>query len=285
MSNTARKARVEITYQGVNITADIAPYLKDFEYNDNESQKADDIQITLEDRELLWMSSWLPKKGDTISATIIVDDWFAPGQSMSLPCGSFQVDEFELQGPPNTVKIKAVSVPITSAARGEQKSKGWERITLRDMAGDIAANAGLSLLYDAPANPYYLRTDQAETSDLSFLARQCEKSVLSMKVTDKQIVIFDEHTYESKSAVREIDRLGGDVKSYSFKSKSAGTAKAAEVSYTDPLTGGTKTDLFEDPNSTSGVTLRENICPEDEEFPGEDVDSMDEYDREEYEDE
>ena len=102
---------------------------------------------------------------------------------------------------------------------------------------------------------------------------------------DKQIVIFDEHTYESKSAVREIDRLGGDVKSYSFKSKSAGTAKAAEVSYTDPLTGGTKTDLFEDPNSTIGVTLRENICPEDEEFPGEDVDSMDEYDREEYEDE
>lgn len=268
--STARKAHVEITYRGTNITKDIAPFLKDFEYNDNESKKADEIQITLEDRELLWMSSWLPTKGDTISATIIVDDWFSPGQSLSLPCGSFQVAEYGLSGPPNVVKIKAVSVPVTSAARGEQKTKGWEHITLCDMANDIASNANLSLLYDADINPYYLRVDQAETSDLSFLLQQCEKSGLSLKVTDQQVVIFDERKYEAKDTVRVIDRLGGDVKTYDFKSKSAGTAQAAEVSYTDPLSGQTKTELFEDPDSTSGVTLRENICPEDEEFPDDD---------------
>ena len=266
MANTARRAHVDITYQGVNITKDIAPFLKDFEYSDNESKKADDIQITLEDRDALWMSSWKPTKGDAISATIIVEDWFGPGQSLSLPCGSFQVDEFEIEGPPNTVKIKAVSVPITSTARGEKKTKGWERITLRDMAAQIAGNAGLTLVYEADSNPYYLRVDQAELSDLAFLHKQCEKSGLSLKVTDKQLVIFDERKYESKATVRSIDRLAGDVTKFSFKSKSAGTAKAASVKYTDSLTGKTKEGLFTDANSTSGVTLQENECPEDEDF-------------------
>ena len=266
MSRTARRAHVDITYQGKNITKDIAPYLKEFEFADGKSGDADSIQFTLQDREGQWLSGWKPTKGDVVEAGIIVEDWFGPGHSMTLPCGSFQVDDFEMDGPPKTVKIKAVSVPVTSSLRGDKKTKGWERITLRDMASDIAASAGLDLVYEADLNPYYLRVDQPDMSDLAFLLKQCQKSGLSMKVTDQQIVIFDERKYEAKESVRTIDLIGGDVEKYHFGSKSSGTAKSAKVTYTDPLTGKKKTGIFTDPNSKSGVTIENNECPEDEDF-------------------
>jgi phage protein D len=259
---TARKATVRIIYNGADISGDIAAYLIDFEYNDNESGKADDIQISLEDRNQLWLSGWLPKKTDTITATILVEDWFKPGEAFSLPCGTFQVDEIEHSGPPHIVRIKAISVPVSSAARGETKTRAWEKISLREIAADIGGSAGLALMYESEVNPQYLRVDQLETSDLAFLQQLCDKACLSLKVTDNQIVIFDERTYEANDAIREIERDGGDVIRFSFRSKSAGTAKRAIVSYADPLTGKTVTGEYEDPDSASGVTLNINDCPD-----------------------
>ena len=106
----ARRARVQISYNGKDITKDLAPYLKSFEYSDNAEDKSDEVQITLEDRDLLWCGDWFPEKGDTVEATIIVTD---DSVETRLPCGSFEVDEVESDGPPNTVKIKAVSVPLS----------------------------------------------------------------------------------------------------------------------------------------------------------------------------
>lgn len=259
---TARKATVHIIYNNTDISRDIAAYLLDFEYTDNESKKADDIQITLEDRDHLWLSDWLPKKTDTITATILVEDWFKPGEAFSLPCGTFQVDEIEHSGPPHIVRIKAVSVPVTSAARGETKTRAWEKISLREIAADIGGSAELALMFEADTNPQYLRVDQLETSDLAFLQQLCDKACLSLKVTDNQIVIFDERNYEASDTVRDIERDGGDVIRFSFRSKSAGTAKKAKVSYSDPLTGKTVTGEYEDPGSLSGATININDCPD-----------------------
>jgi len=253
--STARKTTVNIVYNGKNISQDIAPFLLSFEYTDNESKKADDIQIKLEDREGLWMKDWLPTKGDTITASIVAYDGY---QTSTLPCGSFSVDEIEHSGPPHTVTIKAVSVPIGSAARGEIKTRAWEKISLKEISGDIASSANLTLLFESKTNPSYLRIDQAETSDLAFLQQLCDKDCLSLKVTDQQIVIFDERTYEANPTICEIKRDGGLVMRYSFKTKTSGTAKAAKVTYSDPLTGHTTTGQYEDPNSTSGATINKN---------------------------
>jgi phage protein D len=270
---TARKARVKIVYNHTDISQDIAPFLLGFEYTDNESHKADDIQFTLQDRDQRWISDWMPKKTDTVTAAIIVDDWFRPGESISLPCGTFQVDEIELEGPPHTVRIKAISVPVSSSARGETKTRAWEKISLREIATAIASNAGMSIMFESDTNPQYLRIDQLETSDLAFLQQMCDKACVSLKVTDNQVVIFDERKYEAKDGIRDITQDGGDVKSFHFRSKSAGTAKSAEVSYSDPLTGKTETGEYTDPNSTSGAELIDNdILDGDENFEDDEID-------------
>lgn len=271
-----RQAKVNIVYNSKDISKDIAPYLLSFEYTDNESHKADSINITLEDKNQLWIQPWLPTKGDIIIASIITTDWHKSGESISLPCGTFQVDEVELSGPPSVVQIKGVSIPITSTIRSEIKTRAWERINLQAIAGDIAAVSNLALMYESATNPQYLRVDQIETSDLAFLQTLCEKAAQSLKVTSDKIVIFDERTYEANPAVRDIDRLGGDVIHYSFKSKTAGTAKTAKVSYSDPLTGKTASGSFTDPSSTNNdVTINVNDCPDgdyDSELSGEEID-------------
>ena len=272
-----RQATVNIVYNKKDISTDIAPFLLSFEYIDNESHKADSINISLEDKNQLWMSSWLPAKGDTITASIITTDWMKPGETISLPCGSFSVDEIEFSGPPHIVQIKGVSIPTTSTLRGETKTKAWERIDLKSIATDIAAASNMTIMYESAINPQYLRIDQVESSDLAFLQTLCEKACAALKVTSNMIVIFDERTYEAKSTVRDIDRTGGDVIQFNLKTKTAGTAKTAKVSYSDPLTGKTTSGSFTDPNSSAndGVTINVNDCPDggyDSELAGAELD-------------
>jgi len=258
-----RQASIIIKYNKKDISRDIAPFLLSFEYIDNESHKADSINITLEDKNQLWLSDWLPTKGDTIDATIVTTEWTKQGESISLPCGTFSVDEIEFSGPPHIVQIKGVSIPVSSTLRSETKTRAWERINLQSIAADIAVVSSMTLMFESATNPQYLRIDQVEQSDLAFLQTLCEKACLALKVTSNMIVIFDERTYEAKGTVRNIDRTAGDVIKFGLKSKTAGTAKTAKVSYSDPLTGKTASGSFTDPDAeNNGVTINVNDCPD-----------------------
>lgn len=57
--NMARRTAVETSFDGVDITRSIRPYLLSVTYTDNEADKADDLQIKLQDRDSLWLESWL----------------------------------------------------------------------------------------------------------------------------------------------------------------------------------------------------------------------------------
>lgn len=58
-ANLARRTAVEICFDGVDITESVRPYLLSLTYTDNEEDEADDLQIKLEDRDSLWLCSWL----------------------------------------------------------------------------------------------------------------------------------------------------------------------------------------------------------------------------------
>ncbi|NCE66058.1 hypothetical protein D1159_16095 [Pseudoflavonifractor sp. 524-17] len=58
-SGWARRTKVEIAFDGVDITESIQPYLRSLTYTDNEADQADDLQIQLQDREGIWLSQWL----------------------------------------------------------------------------------------------------------------------------------------------------------------------------------------------------------------------------------
>ena len=231
----ARYAEVSIIYEGVNISRDIAPYLISFTYTDNASDKADDISLTLEDRARLWCGDWFPSKGDKIRANIIVHNWEDESKTESLPCGLFEVDQIECSGPPNQVTIKAVSTLVSKPMRQEKHTKAWENVTLSSIAGDFANKSGLRLFWDSSEDPQFERRDQVEVSDLEFLSGLCRDYGIAVKVTDTQLVCYDEETYEEKSPVAELSYGDKKLIRWSFSSKTTGTYKSAKISYHDPV--------------------------------------------------
>lgn len=54
----ARRTEVTIKIDGVDISADINKYLLQLTYTDHEEDKTDDLQVTLDDREGIWISDW-----------------------------------------------------------------------------------------------------------------------------------------------------------------------------------------------------------------------------------
>lgn len=90
----ARRAGVQIEYEHVDITEDIAGSISSFSYTDVASGATDRIALGVEDRERKWLSGWAPKKGDRISANMVFYDWQGDGDHWGAYCGNFQIDVF-----------------------------------------------------------------------------------------------------------------------------------------------------------------------------------------------
>ena len=69
--DNARRAYVRVKFEGADITKNISPYLISATYTDNEEDKADDLQLQLQDRESVWLEKWL---NEAIEAAV------SPGQ-------------------------------------------------------------------------------------------------------------------------------------------------------------------------------------------------------------
>lgn len=227
----ARQISLRLFYQGKNVTEELHKDILDFTYTDNSHGEADDISLTLKDETYKYLGDWFPTLGDKIQPVIIMDD----GRELS--CGTFKLDDFECSGPPTKVSFNAVSVPNNKSVRQTKNTKAWQDVRLREVIQDTADKAELTLTYATDIDPIYDRIDQKSETDLGFLKRICEDEGLSLKVTDSQVVVFDRGELEIKPSVAIIDRLGGQVKSWSCKTQNHDTASETTVEYKDPKTG------------------------------------------------
>ena len=55
-----------LTYQGVDITSDVAPMVRAIYYYDRLGSASGELAIEFEDREKLWQSPWYPALGDEL---------------------------------------------------------------------------------------------------------------------------------------------------------------------------------------------------------------------------
>ncbi len=257
-ADQTRRTAVEIKFAGVDITQDIKPYLLSVAYTDNEEDGADDLQIRIHDRDNVWLTSWLEEVIQAaaaaklkISATIKPENW---GGGAQLSAGDFELDSVEPDGPPAVVNIKGTSLPFSAPVRQTKKSKAWESYNLSGIANEIAGNAGMACLYEAPGDPFYRRTEQVKTSDIDFLATLCHNAGISLKITDNMLVLFGQKDYEGKSPALTIKRGSGKYIKYRLGTGAADTQYGScRVSYTDPGSGkcieGTYTASGEDAKS------------------------------------
>ncbi len=231
-----RRAIVSLMYEGKDISGDIGPNLLSFTFTDKSGARgeADDLQVVVSDRDRLWQDAWCPQRGHTMRAGILCTDWFEPGDCLELPCGSFQVDEVEFEaGETDQITIKGVPSAVKSSITGQKKTRAWNSASLQQIAADIAAEAGLSLLYRGEAISLQ-RVEQRQEPDLAFLHRVGGEYGCRVKVRADNLVIY------SGSAA---DGLEGIVLGRSAASGFRGKIVTAEVyssctvSFTDPASG------------------------------------------------
>ncbi|PKM72857.1 MAG: hypothetical protein CVU91_07465 [Firmicutes bacterium HGW-Firmicutes-16] len=228
-----RSAKVEITYNGQNITIPMGQFATSFSYTDNASGESDGIDINIQDSKKDWMNG-MPTKGATIAAVLKVNDWTKAGDNRRLNCGTFILDDFSFSGPPTTGTISGVSVPAASAFKERKLTKTWEAVTIAEIAKTIAAAASIGLVFDTAASFKIAAIEQSKQTDCEFLCKLCETYGLSMKVYNSKIIIFDRETYKAKAYAGRID--ASDMESWSWKTTLAGTYTGGALTYTDPST-------------------------------------------------
>lgn len=217
-----------------DVTENLMPDLLSFEFDDKESNEADEISITLKDEKGMWAGRFCPKGGEVVRAIIVSGDTMGGVRGVKRDCGRFYVDTMTAAGSPRTFELKAVSIPLKTPIRRKLKTRAWEKYTLKDIAGKIAKEANIALVYDADDPISYDRQDQDRESDLKFLSRLCEEAGLSIKVSDEKLVIFDQQAYEKKQPVRTFALGVSDILSWNFQAQQSETYKTCTVKYRDP---------------------------------------------------
>ena len=262
----SRRTNVSVSFEGADITDDIKKYFLALEYTDAEEDESDTLKIDLQDRDGVWLTSWINEAVAAtaaqrlkISAVIRPEGW-GVNQGGPLPTGEFELDGVGASGPPGRVTLQAAALSFGSSIRQTKKSKAWENYTLQGIAAEIASKNGYTLVYEAEYSPAYKRKEQNKKSDIKFLSELCHDAGISLKCTDGKIVLFDQRKYEAMEPVLTICRHCKNEKgkiaqeSYTLDASSAETQYGScRVSYVDPSTGkciiGTATADGEDGSS------------------------------------
>lgn len=209
MTKYAKRTLLKAVFNGTDITQQLYEFLTNWTYTDNLSSAIDDISLTLEDRNALWLTKWFPTQGDTIVPTLIRENWEKYAKSTKL--GIFEVDE--ISGKDSVITIKALATSEKSSLRKEEKCKAWEKTYLKTVIGEIAGKHGMKLVWETSENPKKDRYEQDNQTDLAFINEQCREEGLCLKINSNSIVVLDEKDYEDKAAVTHINRIpqNGDL--------------------------------------------------------------------------
>jgi phage protein D len=215
-----------LTYAGVNISGDISGMVREIIYTDRLSGAAGEIEVELEDHDKLWQGPWYPQDGDLTNLNL------GYANEALLPCGDFQVDDLELEFPPDIFRLRCLAAYITPAMR-TINSVGFENQTLVQIASTIAAKYNLTLVTATGLeNVSFARVTQSRESDLEFLHRLARNHDYDFTIRGSQMVFYARTALESQSPSLAISRA--DLLRGSFRSKTHRIFKAAQVSYQSP---------------------------------------------------
>lgn len=225
----ARRLKLNIEYEGKNITKEISKNLISCSQSDSINE-LDSLDLTIENRDLLWLDSWLPSKGDCIKTSLELENWENIGK-VQHNMGTFYVDALDLSGPPDIINIKAISYNINSDIVDKKENKVWENVDFKTILNEISGNREIALICDIDFNRKYQRLEQKLESDFNFIKRLCEEAGINFKLFNDKIIVFEEEKYEKKEAKITITKK--DINTYRFSSDDSDSYSSCVISYYD----------------------------------------------------
>lgn len=225
----ARRYQVEMTYNGVEATAEIGGDLTSFTYTDA-VEESDSITLNLRDPYGKWVRAWSPRKGDLLRPRLRLLNWET--EISELSCGEHLVDTFRLSGPPGKLELKGVSIPADTPFQNTKRSKTWEAVTIRQIETEIANRYGMEAIYDGD-EILIQKMEQNQTPDSSFLKTLCQKYGMGLKIFNRRLIAFSYEAYERKAPCGILTPFVPGLE-WTYQGTIQGTYTGAKVSYTDP---------------------------------------------------
>lgn len=266
-----RKAYVTVVYQGIDVTSTFQPSLKDFVYKEafRAHCLADTLDIELADPEGLFRRSWSLTTGQTVSASIVVENWSGPGTgALTKPLGTMYIKSVRIKQTKNSgtvINISCTSIDPAISFRLEKKSRPWTATTAQDIVNQISSDNDLKPNYTPKTNPKIGRLDQHDHSDAVALQRVTDSTDFVPKIVNGQLWIRDRHEVETSAAVGTIvcpsrDNVGGvngsGVIDWEFiETVEDANYSESAVSFKDNTSGNMVEGKATDPNHPKGPKL------------------------------
>jgi len=203
-----------VLYNNKNITSDISKHMISLTYNDKTEGESDEIEIQVEDVDLRWQNSWYPEKGAKLTVSI-----------ENLKCGVFEIDEINLDGPPDVVTIRGMATGIVNSLR-TKKSDAHESKTLKQIAEKVASKNNLTIQGTIPDITFGRITQNKET-DLAFLKRISQEYGVLFAVRENIITFTSIYDVEKRNISFSVDK--SEISKFSFRDKADGMIKSASV--------------------------------------------------------
>ncbi|RDH92170.1 MAG: hypothetical protein DIZ77_08785 [endosymbiont of Seepiophila jonesi] len=173
-----------------DITAIIRDRLISLHVTDKTGLVSDTAEITLDDRD---SAIEIPRTGARLEI------YMGYQETGLYRMGSYTVDEVELAGPPDTIRIRAKAADMRQSLKS-CKLRNWDDITLGDLVATIAAEHGLiprvGEFLDAIHIPHL---DQTYESDMHLLTRLAKQYDADAKPVDGRLVFVEKGTAKSAS--------------------------------------------------------------------------------------
>lgn len=244
-----RKPQVFMTYDNVDITESVTPFLIGFTYTDKLESDSPVIDFELEDTNKLWQNEWFPKTGAEVSVKLRYAN-----EPEFLYMHKFQIDsiEFFFSARGDTLRLGAQQTPFSKNLR-EKRSKEYEKITLQKIIEDIAKRQQLRILGNIPQLTFE-RITQNEESDLEFLTRLANDFGLIFKIESTQLIFYDRKVLNADNPQFNLGR--GDITRIEATKKLTGMYGSARLVYEGTNTEGAFSAVtFADPPNNSQDVL------------------------------
>lgn len=213
-----------LTYEGTNITADLAPYSIGLRYINSIESESAELELTIGDWDGKWINNWVPEKGDRISAQ------FGYQGEAVFDAGSFEVDELDYSAPPSTLVISALATPFSASLR-EKRSIDYENVSLAGIAQSVAKRHGLEVTGEIP-DVTFKRKTQNDTDDLAFLRSLADEYDLLVKVENGKIVFYSQSALEREPVITTL--TPSDLARIRLTDSLSEVYESVSITYQDP---------------------------------------------------
>ena len=224
-----RKTKVEIIWNGKDVSNDVSEFLSSVTYTDREEEMSDDVTLTFDNSGGQWLEDWYPQEGDTIAVKIGYND-------KMLDCGLFEVDEITISGTPDVIDVKTIAAGATKAIR-TRNCKAFENQTLKQIAKYFCTKYGFELIdTSSMLNQINLdRKTQENKTDLAFLSELSSEYGFIFSIRGNKMIFISYYDLDNMDAIKDIDKT--DVSSYSITQKLYDTYASAEFKSRNPKKG------------------------------------------------